>query len=366
MSLAGKNIWIDLEEPKAPIQFKFLFPALENAGANLLITARDFDSTFNILDEIGITYVPAGRHGGASLLGKLESYIERLSLLLPLVKEFKPDYLITFGSSEALRIAFGLKIPSIGFNDEPRSVAVGKLMLPFIDKVITPKCVPEHLYLELGATKDKLIRYNGIDEIGWLSHFTPDEADIKNLGVEKGRYVIIRSEMSTAEYLLETIKPEESMIPEFLPDIMNHFPDLHYFVIGRTNEQRAWLESKLHPANHENVTITGFIPNIANACFFSALVISGGGTIVRESSLLGVPSIEFFPGDTAPQEHFLMDNKFPIWHIKDPTAISRKAIKILKREPSNTRFTHAFKNKIAQFDNPTRILLEHVTADLKP
>jgi len=40
-------------------------------------------------------------------------------------------------------------------------------------------------------------------------------------------------------------------------------------------------------------------------------VISGGGTLVRESSLLSVPSIEYFPGDSAPQETFLLNSGFP-------------------------------------------------------
>ena len=88
-------------------------------------------------------------------------------------------------------------------------------------------------------------------------------------------------------------------------------------------------------------------------------------TAGAEPGQMVVVSIESFPGDTAPQEHFLMENGFPLWHIKEPKEISRKAIDLLGTEPSKDRFTGAFKNKIDQFDNPTEILLQHVLEDLK-
>ena len=43
MSLSGKKIWIDIEEPKAGIMFKSLFRKFEDEKATLMITARDFD-----------------------------------------------------------------------------------------------------------------------------------------------------------------------------------------------------------------------------------------------------------------------------------------------------------------------------------
>ncbi|GAJ16900.1 unnamed protein product, partial [marine sediment metagenome] len=76
-----------------------------------------------------------------------------------------------------------------------------------------------------------------------------------------------------------------------------------------------------------------------------ALVISGGGTIVRESSLLNVPSIEFFPGETAPQEHFLINNGFPLSHIKKSEKIIRKSIEFLSEKPHHDRFNDSFKKK---------------------
>ena len=138
MSLRGKKIWIDIEEPKAGIMFKPLFKKFEDEEATLMITARDFDSTFQIMDNTGYKYIKVGRHGGDSLEGKLKAYSDRVQDLLPYVTEFNPDFFVTFGSVEGARISFGLQIRSVGFSDEPRSYYVSKLLFPFMDKIITP------------------------------------------------------------------------------------------------------------------------------------------------------------------------------------------------------------------------------------
>ena len=100
-------------------------------------------------------------------------------------------------------------------------------------------------------------------------------------------------------------------------------------------------------------------------CFYGALVISGGGTIVRESSLLNVPSIEFFPGDSAPQERFLIKNGFPLKHIKENDKLTESAIEILNKGPSAERFRIGpFREKISKFENPIEICFNFVKKKL--
>ena len=155
MDLSDKKIWFDVEEPKTAVMFQSLFEMFLNMGTELLITARDYDSTFHILDDLNFNYYKIGKHGGEKLDEKLQTYIQRLSKLLPHVKNFSPHYFITFSSVEGTRIAYGLKIPSIGFNDEPRNEPVCKLILPFLDNIITPQCVPLEWYVRLGADPKK-------------------------------------------------------------------------------------------------------------------------------------------------------------------------------------------------------------------
>jgi len=365
MSLFNKKIWIDIEEPKTAIMFDSLLKKFQKEDAELLVTARDYDSTFQILDNLNIEYQKAGKHGGDKLEDKLETYIHRLTELFSIVSNFKPDYFVTFSSVEGARISYGLKIPSIGYNDEPRNVPVCKLLFPYLDKVIVPACVPEQLYINLHANPDKLIRYNGIDEIAWLSEYEPNPKILDTHSLEKGKYVIFRSEPSFASYFIEKLKPEESLISQFFPPIFARFPELKYLIIVRTEKQEKFLKNKLKKViDNPNVVISRYMPNMVDLCYYSALVISGGGTIVRESSLLNVPSIEFFPGETAPQEHFLIDNGFPLTHVKECEQIVNKSIEVLSSKPNSNRFNDSFKEKIMNFENPNNICFKVVKENL--
>ncbi|MFX0075227.1 MAG: DUF354 domain-containing protein [Candidatus Hermodarchaeota archaeon] len=365
MSLSNKRIWFDIEEPKTAIMFNSLIRKFQNEDAELLITARDYDSTFQILDDLNIKYHKVGKHGGEKLEDKLETYINRLTELFPFVTNFNPDYFVTFSSVEGARISYGLKIPSIGYNDEPRNIPVCKLIFPYLDKIIIPACIPEEWYVNLHADPNKLLKYNGIDEIAWLSDYEPNPEILNIHSLEKGKFVIIRSEPSFASYFIDTLKPEETLISQFFPPIFTRHPDLKYFLIMRTEKQEKFLKKQLREyADNPNVIIVRYMPNMVDLCYYSALVISGGGTIVRESSLLNIPSIEFFPGDTAPQEHFLIENGFPLIHLRESEEIVNKSIEVLSSNPDSNRFDKSFKQKFKKFENPNEICFKHVKEEL--
>lgn len=366
MSLSGKRIWIDVEQPKTAIMFNSLIKKFEKEESELLITARDYEPTYQILDDFGVRYKKIGRHGGEKLERKLDTYINRLKQLFPLIKKFSPDYFVTFLSVEGTRIAYGLKIPSIGINDEPRNEPVCKLIHPFIGNIITPECIPKEWYIRLYADPEKIIRYNGLDEIAWLSEYSPNPAILEKFGIEKGKFVIMRTEPTNACYLIDNLKPEETLISNFLPPIYKEFPNHKYFLLVRSRKQEQFLLKKLKLLSREkNIMITQYLPNIVDLCFYGALIISGGGTIVRESSLLNVPSIEFFPGESAPQEKFLIENRFPLEHIRDSNLLVKRTIDILNQGPSPDRFKiSSFKDKISQFENPNEICFNFVKSRL--
>ena len=362
MSLAKKKIWIDIEQPKTAIMFHSLIRRFENEESDLLITARDYDSTYQILDDYNTIYKKIGKHGGEKLENKLETYIDRLKDLLPLIKPFSPDYFVTFLSIEGTRIAYGLQIPSIGINDEPRNIAVCKLIHPFIENIITPKCIPIEHYLKLHADPEKIIRYNGLDEIAWLSEYNPNPDVLDKFDLEKGNYLLIRSEPAHASYFIDKLNPAETLISKFVPPIYQEFPNHKYILLVRSEEQKGFLLKKLKELRKDkNIIITQYLPNMVDLCFYGSLIISGGGTIVRESSLLNVPSIEFFPGDSAPQEKFLIKNGFPLEHIKNADEISKRAKEILAQGPLAERFNiRLIKEKISQYENPIEICFEFV------
>ena len=185
--------------------------------------------------------------------------------------------------------------------------------------------------------------------------------------LQKGEYIIMRSEPSTACYFINQLKPYKTLLNQIFPPIYQEFPDHKYFLLVRNSKQEQFLKTKLNKYSQENnLIITRYLPRLDDLCFYSGLVISGGGTIVRESSLLNVPSIEFFPGETAPQEHFLKNNGFPLEHIRKIDRIVERSIQILNKGGKRERFSMAFKEKIEKlfetvarwlFRNPIKVLL---------
>lgn len=345
------KIWIDACEPKTVIMLKPLYRHLKKEN-EVYITSRNFDSTLYLLEKNDLPHIKAGRHGGGSKLGKLKAYSQRLEELIQITEEQEPDFLFALASPEALRITYGLGIPNIIFNDEPRSEGVVRLTLNLADQVIVPECIPLEWYLNY-VKKEKLIRFHGIDEVGWLAEFNPQKKIVKNLGLEENSYIVCRTEATKAQYLAEKMAPYETKLTEFIPDLIKLHPELTYIILTRYPEQYDYLNKKFAiEIEKGQIQLYNALENLADLMYFSRLVITGGGTMVRESALLGVPSIEYFPLDTYPQEQFLIDNGFPLKHIKKSEKIVKTASKFLEGN-----FKMDTRSRIEQLDNPIEIAL---------
>jgi predicted glycosyltransferase len=346
------KIWLDFCEPKSVTMLKPLYEKLAN-DHDVFITARDFDSTHYLLDRWGIDYIPIGKYGGGTLKLKLLAYSDRLSKLTKIIIKKEPDFLFCITSPEALRISFGLQIPNIMFNDEPRSYGPCSTTFPYVNQIIVPKPIPLEWYLSYGLKEEKIIRFNGIDEVGWLNphDFKPNQKYIEALDLKKDRYVVCRTEPTKAGYLIKKMKPYETQLTEILPELLNQTEETKFLILTRNEEQFKFLKRFFNTyIKKDQIRIQRGLSNLAHVMYFAKAVISGGGTMVRESALLGVPSIEFFPLETYPQEQFLIDNGFPLLHIKETEQILSKANEFITKD-----FKIDTKEKINALENPIDI-----------
>ena len=347
------KVWLDFCEPKSVTMLRPLYETLSNQKHDPFITARDFDSTFYLLNKWGIDYISAGKYGGHTLLGKVKAYSSRISKLINIIEKKKPEFLFCITSPEAMRISFGLQIPNIMFNDEPRSYGPCTTTFPYVDQLIVPKCIPIEWYLDYGLKEAKIIRFNGIDEVGWLNPkiFKPDKLVLKNLNLVENNYVVCRTEPTKAGYLIDKMKPHETLLTEIIPDLLNN-TELKYLILTRNNEQFSYL-NKLFQSEirDDKLRVYKGLNKLSHIIYFSKLVISGGGTMVRESALLGVPSIEFFPLETYPQETFLMENGFPLKHLKTTKQIISSVYDFIESRRKKTD------EMILALDNPIEIAI---------
>ena len=149
------KIWLDFCEPKSVTMLRPLYEKLVEEY-DVFITTRDFDSTHFLLNKWGVDYLPVGKYGDRTLEGKLLAYSERLSELTKIVIKEDPQFLFCITSPEAMRISFGLQIPNIMFNDEPRSFGPCTTTFPYVDQVIVPSCIPLEWYLNYGLKNKNL------------------------------------------------------------------------------------------------------------------------------------------------------------------------------------------------------------------
>ena len=103
------------------------------------------------------------------------SYVKALAgcELAEVIKQFGPDVAITFSSPEGSRVAFGLGIRHIGFNDSPHAEAVAKLTIPLTSKLYCPWVIPHSAWSGYGIARKNIVHYRALDP-AWLKHHDHD------------------------------------------------------------------------------------------------------------------------------------------------------------------------------------------------
>lgn len=355
------KIWFDLCEPKAVIMLQPLYQKLI-VKHEVFITARDFDATFDLLDAWSVPYYKVGLHGGSDLMGKLKSYSDRLSGLIPIVEKEKPQFLFGLTSPEGARIAYGLNIPHIMFNDEPRSIGVCKLSLPLVYHLIVPKPIPIDWFTQYGIESERITRFNGIDEVGWLNRewFHPSDQYAKDLGLVPEKYLVCRTEATQSYAHIENrLAPHDTKLTYIIPQLMQKFMekgmDYKFLLLPRYKEQYDYLLTFFAKEIEKGlIVLRRSVSHLADIMYYSAIVLSGGGTMVRESGLLGIPSIEFIQTSrTYPQEQFLIDNGFPLVHVDIVDEVVQKTLEFLENQKKESTW-----DKIAALDNPVELAYE--------
>ncbi|OLS13455.1 MAG: hypothetical protein RBG13Loki_2909 [Promethearchaeota archaeon CR_4] len=310
------------------------------------ITARDFDSTYALLNAWNKPYLQIGKHGGNTLMGKLRSYSDRLVALIEFAEKEKPDFLFGLASPEGLRVSFGLQIPNIIFNDEPRSTGVVKLSLPFAEHLIVPEPIPVEWFTQYGIAMERIHRFHGIDEVAETVYLVPDPNKITKVGLAPEQYVICRPEQTAAQYHMKTLGEGDTKLPCLLDPLIKEHPNLTYIIVPRNISQRRNLEK--HYKGINNIKFFNYLDPIEQFLYHAKFVVCAGGSFVRQSALMNVPSVEYFPLGLYPQERFLIENGFPLQFLRDPEENPNICIEAIEKFSSY----HANLEKTRNLENP--------------
>jgi len=337
------KVWVDITNAPHAHFFKGVIHELEKTGHEILVTTREFDGLTAILDMEGIDYYVVGRHGGATLEGKLIASSERMYKLSKLIIEEKPDLAIYKHSAEAPRVAFGLQIPSIGFVDNETAIAQNKLILPYTRLLLYPKAIDAYELLKCGADPNGMRPVNGFSELAHLYGFRPDRGVLRELGLRRNEYIVMRTEPVKANYFNG---PEKSVLEDVIPLL----PDMPIVLFPRTPEQRKRFE------RFKNVIMPEKPLDSLSLLYYARLMIGAGGTMNRESIALGTPTISTYPGKLLAVTKWLVEMGVK-YHSTDPVEVARAAERMINLNGSYRAY---IRNVVSGFENPLDVILREI------
>ena len=163
------KIWFDILTPKQIMFFNPAIAILQRDGHDILGTSRNYREANELSKLKGLQLIKVGSHGGSNLYDKLLQSSKRIVELMKLVSKFSPQLVVSFSSPEASRVAFGLGIKHIGFNDSPHAEAVARLTIPLLSTLFSPSAIPLTAWKKFGISSKNIIRYNGLDPMAWLN-----------------------------------------------------------------------------------------------------------------------------------------------------------------------------------------------------
>jgi predicted glycosyltransferase len=282
------RVWVDFTASAHPLVFRPLVERLRAQGHEVEITARDYAQTLQLIASHGMTATVIGHHGGRSSLGKARQMTSRLRALRRWARGRDFDLALAHGSHELTLTARRLGVPSATTFDYEWAWLQHQLGCRAASRVVVPASIPPARLARYGAEPPKLRQYEGLKEEYYLADFEPDASVLRDWAIEPERIlVVLRPPPDVSLYH----RHSNPLFPQTLEHLGNA-PEVHAFVIPRTDEQRAYVQSLALPS----VLVPERAVDAQSLIALADLVVSAGGTMNREAAALGVPVYTTYGG----------------------------------------------------------------------
>ena len=282
-----KRIWIDLDNsPHVPL-FRPVIEEFDRRGVECVVTARDYAQTKGLLELWGIPHRVIGKHGGKNKARKVLNLFERASQLRKYIAGRSVDLALSHGSRTQLLAAKLMGIESVLMMDYEYTEA--KIFNLFSSHILVPEYIPDSRLASVKIDLEKVTRYPGFKEQLYLEDFRPQRGIREKLGVgEETILVTVRPPAMEGNY-------HDSLSERILLGILGRLTaveGVYPLIVSRTKTDREFLEKALGGSIH---FLEGAVDGL-QLIWNSDIFISGGGSMNRESALLGVPTYSFFTG----------------------------------------------------------------------
>jgi predicted glycosyltransferase len=317
------RLWFDMTAPAHPIVFRPVIERLKAEGHEVVVTARDYAQTLELLQRNGIEHTAVGQHGGASRTRKIVELLRRSRRMRGFGKGGF-DLAVAHRSNDLALAAASLRIPAVNTFDYEWATQQHHIGCRLARRVMTPDAIPPERLERYGARDGKLVQYPGLKEEYYLSDFEPDPEVPAALGVDADRVVIVlRPPPDVSLYH----RKSNRLFPGLLSELGRR-EDVHAVVVPRTPAQREYVRSLQFPS----LIVPERAVDAQSLIALSDLVVSAGGTMNREAVALGTPVYTIYGGRLGGvDETLIRENR--LRPLTDP-----RALEVVKhRDESRTR-----------------------------
>jgi predicted glycosyltransferase len=303
------RVWVDLTNPAHVVVLRPLVELLEARGHDVTLTARPLSHTTELLDDWGHPYTEIGHHGGAGRVGKAVAATSRTAQVFGFARGKRFDYGLAHGSTDLPPVGRVLGIPNTTMFDYEWATLQHWLNCRLATRVLIPDAIPAERVARYGAKPPKLVRYPGLKEEYYLAEFEPDETALAELGLRRdGVLAVVRTAPSYALYLGGS---ENELLPQVLRKLRDRSAQV--VVLARTDEQRKTLREL-----DSGLVVPDRAVDGRSLAAFADLVVSAGGTMIREAAVLGTPVWSIFEGRPGAVDEQL-EREGRIRFLRDPS-----------------------------------------------
>lgn len=318
------NIWFDLTNSPHVLFFEDIIREIKKEH-NVIITCRPLSNTIDLLEQKGFDYDVVGRHYGKNSVKKLLGFPIRIYQLYHNLKKISIDVSISHSSFYSPVVSKILRIPCIYLNDNEHADG-NRISFLFADRIMVPEFLSLERIKKKGANISKVMCYPGVKEGIYLWNFNFNKRLLFNNSETRcnKKTIIIRPEPETAQYY----KGKKNFIGQLMDDLKSH-----YFIIllPRSENQRRYYQQEKFKGIH---VATNTIPleDIVSNC---DLFIGAGGTMTRESAVLGIPTISVYQDRLLDVDRYLI-KKGSMTHNPEINAdyVKKYILKTVKNAPN--------------------------------
>jgi predicted glycosyltransferase len=274
------RVWVDLTNSPHVLVMRPVIRALEQHGADVLVTARDFAQTLGLCERHGLACEAIGRHRGGRLAAKGLGLLSRSGALARWARGRGIDVALGHGSNDVTVAARLLGIPSATAFDYEWAKVQHTVNCRLVRAIVVPDAIPLDRLRPYGATEAKHRPYPGLKEEYYLADFEPDPDVLDELGLDPARPIaVVRTPPAVSLYH----RFENPLFAQVLDRLRGE----QAVVLPRTEQQRAELRGFIVPERAIDAQ---------SLVAYADLVISAGGTMNREAVALGTPVWTTFEG----------------------------------------------------------------------